>query len=440
MSQILFIHPDLEFTSRIREEAGNQALTTPSMLQALQWISNPEIPISGIYLNPNVPQYSALHFLEITLLSRPATPVFLIDSENEIDSRSNHDFLTNSNIKGVFKGRESFREFLAPLGLEFNPDGPESLPPRKSLKSSHEGYIAIPLQDFEGLRFFPYDVFVENEERKLRFLGARNGKIDTEYLSMLQSRNPWLFVSEASILEIRESIRKTQNNYTENEQFPAAWKTAEVLFNAKNLLREFQKGSASDGFVEHAHLLLNDLFGLVSSLNTATKLAKMIQMAKECDRTLHCTTLAIMMAKVMRIEHGSIVEILGLASFLQDISLFQTPYGDLSDAEREKLAPEAKAYFDQHPILSADLLSKNTTLPEVILQVVRQHHERRDRSGYPNRVGGMQLHPMSEVLSIINAYLDAGDSFSDRSDEICSHYSEKASHALFNLLNLLDTP
>jgi hypothetical protein len=440
MSQILFVHPDLEFTARIKEEAGNQALTTPSMLQALQWISNPEIPISGIYLNPNDPRYSALHFLEIALLRRPATPVFLIDSENELDPRSTPDFLTQSNVKGVFKGRESFREFLSPLSLEFDPDGPESLPPRKSLKSTHEGYIAVPVQDFDGLRFFPYDVFVEDESRNLRFLGSRNSKIDSSYLSMLHARNPWLFVSESSILEIRESIRNTQSNYTEIEPFPAAWKTAEVLFHSKNLLREFQKGSASDGFVEHAHLLLSDLYGLVSSLKTTAKLSKLIQMAKDCDRTLHCTTLAIMMAKIMRLEHGSIVEILGLASFFQDISLFQSPYGDLSDADRGKLNPEVRAYFDQHPILSADLLSKNTTLPEVILQVVRQHHERRDRSGFPNAVGGMQLHPMSEVLSIINAYLDAGESFSERSDEICSHYSEKASHALFNLLNLLETP
>jgi hypothetical protein len=440
MGQILFVHPDLAFTSRIKEEAGNQALATPSMLQALQWISDSEIPLAGIFLNPNDPRYSALHFLEITLLSRPATPVFLIDSENEIDPGSTPEFLNHSNVKGVFKGRESFREFLAPLGVEFNPDLSDSLPARPSLKRSHEGYLAIPVQDFEGLAFFPYDVFVEDRDGNLRFLGARNASVDAEYLSSLQGKNPWLFVPEASILEIRESIRTTRNHLTELATFPSAWKTAEVLVQAKEILREFQKGSATDGFVEHAHLLLSDLLGLVSSLNTTAKLSKMIQMARECDRTLHCTTLAIMMAKLLKLEHGAIVEILGLASLFQDISLFQSPFGDLSAAVREKLSLEARTYYDQHPILSADLLSKNTTLPEVILQVVRQHHERRDRSGYPNAVGGMQLHPMSEVLSIINAYLDAGKSFPAQSVEICSHYSEKASNALASLLKMTEAP
>jgi len=440
MSQILFVHRDPEFTSRIKEEAGNQALATPSMLQALQWISDPSVAISGIYLNPNDTRYSALHFLEIALLRRPATPVFLIDSENEIDPQSHYDFLSQSNVKGVFKGRESFREFLSPLRMEFNPDVAIDPHSRPTLKSQHEGHLAIPVQDFEGLRFFPFDVFIEDEAKSLRLLGPSQSKIDPEYLNAVKAKSPWLFVKESTVLEIRESLRKTQSAYTRIENFPSAWKTAEVLFGARNLLREFQKGPASDGFVEHAHLLLSDLFGLVASMKSTTSLARLIEMAKDCDRTLHCTTLAILMAKILKQEHSSIVEILGMASFLQDISLFQSPFGNLADLPPENLPSDARAWFNQHPLISADLLAKNTTLPEVILQVIRQHHERRDRSGFPNGVGGMQLHPMAEILSILNAYLDAGESFSSNSDEICSHYSERVSHALYNLLNLVDTP
>ena len=60
MHQPLFIHSNADFNSRIRQEAGPHALVTSSMLQALRWITNPEVMISGIYLNPNDSSYSAL--------------------------------------------------------------------------------------------------------------------------------------------------------------------------------------------------------------------------------------------------------------------------------------------------------------------------------------------------------------------------------------------
>jgi response regulator RpfG family c-di-GMP phosphodiesterase len=56
--------------------------------------------------------------------------------------------------------------------------------------------------------------------------------------------------------------------------------------------------------------------------------------------------------------------------------------------------------------LSADLVAHHTDVPQVTLQVVRQQHERKDKTGFPNRVGGNQLHPMAEILSLINAYYE----------------------------------
>jgi response regulator RpfG family c-di-GMP phosphodiesterase len=56
---------------------------------------------------------------------------------------------------------------------------------------------------------------------------------------------------------------------------------------------------------------------------------------------------------------------------------------------------------------------------------MRQHHERKDRTGFPNRAGGMQLHPMAEVLSLINEYLDHALNFESVEKEIYTHYSDR---------------
>ena len=436
MHQPLFIHSSPEFNSRIRQEAGPHALVTNSMLQALRWITNPEVMISGIYLNPNDSSYSALRFLELTLLQRPVTPVFLIDEGNEITTESQRHFFENASIRGFFQANSTFENFVKVL----NPTSTstlEEIKKRITIRSEHPGYLAIPIVDFVHSQTYPFDVFIEDDKKALRLFATAGSSIESEYLSHVAGQTSWMFVSETSVHETREIIRQTQNSYMDLDAFPVSWKTAETLFNAKVLLKEMQKGGLSDGLVEHTHFLLSDIFQIVSHLDQSDRLHHFIDQAKDCDRTIACATLSILMCKALKFEKNAIVEILGLASFFQDISLYQSPFGNLSELKREELSTEAAQYYFNHPTHSADLMAEQTSIPDVTLQVMRQHHERKDRTGFPNRIGGMQLHPMAEVLSLINDYLDHSLNFETIEKEVYSHYSDRMVIAFKQLLTTI---
>jgi hypothetical protein len=438
MNQPLFINANPDFIKRIRTEAGEVALVTPSMIQALRWITNPDIPISGIYLNPNDTNYSALRFIEISLLQRPATPVFLIDEENDFSETSQKALFETNHIKGVFHQQVSFSDLIKPLNL--SPVGVlEKLQKRATQRSEHAGYVAVPIIDFANSAHYPFDVFVEDGSHELRLFATSGTSVEPEYLAHVLDKTSWLFVSEKTIQQTRESLRNTQSTFMDMAAFPISWKTAEVLFNAKVLLNEMRKSGLSDTLVEHTHFMLSDVFHLVSQITQASKLSQFITQAKNCDKTIACTTLSILMCRSLKFEKNAIVEILGLASLFQDISLFNSPYGNLYDVEPTDLSAEAYAYYLHHPNTSADLVAQNTSIPDVTLQVMRQHHERKDRTGYPNRVGGMQLHPMAEVLSLINAYLDYKGDDSGLEQEIFSHYSDRMVGAFKNLLGILAT-
>ena len=86
--------------------------------------------------------------------------------------------------------------------------------------------------------------------------------------------------------------------------------------------------------------------------------------------------------------------------------------------------------------MSADLVGLHTDVPQVTLQVVRQQHERKDKSGFPNRVGGSQLHPMAEILSLINSFYEASKATNDDAlliqnlqKTVFPHYSENVVQA-----------
>jgi HD-GYP domain-containing protein (c-di-GMP phosphodiesterase class II) len=424
MQQPLFIHASTDFNSRIRKEAGSNALVTTSLLQALRFITNPELTIPAIYMSPNDTSYSALRFLELTLLQRPATPIFLIDDENEISTVEQKHFFENASIRGFFKKSDSYEHFLSVINPEANVAFNE-ITKRITTRSEHPSFLAIPIIDFAHAKTYPFDMFVEDAQKSLRLFATAGSPVEAEYLKQLAQKTSWIFVSENSIQETRTTIKNAQNSFMDYAEFPASWKTAETLFNAKVLLTEMKKGGLSDGFVEHTQFLLSDIYQIVSHLEGSERITDFIQQAKQCDRNIACATLAILMCKMLKFEKNAIVEILGLASIFQDISLHQSPFGDISLLKQHEMSPEIAKYHFYHATHSADFLAQSTSLPEVTLQVMRQHHERKDRTGFPNRAGGMQLHPMAEVLSLINEYLDHALNFESVEKEIYTHYSDR---------------
>ncbi len=403
-----------------------------NLKEVVSQVTDPKVSIAGIYINPANPHYSALQVLELILSHRPLTPVFLVDDQNQCKNPSFSLFLEQANISGVVSAQGPFLEPSSP---------PLS---RSQAKSTFAGFVALPLTDLLHLNTTPYSLFIEDESRQLRLFASAKSSLDPAYLNSLKQKNPALYVHESELMKTRQFLQTARHHYLETEGFPQGWQTAETLYRAKIFLKSLQISAPQEGFIEHAHSILTDVFQMISGITQSDKMAGLVEMAKDCDRNLHCMTLSILVCKQMGFEHNSIVEILGMASFFQDLSLYHTPFGNLSEVKRDLLPADTRKHYDHHPVLSADLLSKNTRLPEVTLQVIRQHHERRDRSGTPNRIGGLQLHPMAEVLSLINSYLDRDEEFSLSSHtiapEIDLHYSERVTLALHALLKTPGTP
>jgi hypothetical protein len=427
MSQALFINPNEEFVTRIKKESDSRALIAASMSQGVRLITDPQTHLKAIYLNPNDTSFSALQFIELSLLHRPATPIYLIDSESEFSTESQKSFFEQHHIQGIFSGKESFADFSV---SSWNPAESKvrAMPQREHKQSQLQGFLAVPIMDFLHTAKYLFDVFIEGDTGRLNLFATAGSPVDPDYITQAMEQTSWFYVNEASIKEIREKIRKTQNEMSFSSSFPVSWKTAETLFKAKTLLNELRGAGLSDAIVNSTHSMLGEVFQVVSqlqSLQNSDKLPKFIEEAKSCDRTIACATLSILMCKSLKFEKNAIVEILGLASLFQDISLYSSPFGNLAVIDRKVMTPEAQAYYLKHPLMSADLLAQNTSIPDVTLQVIRQHHERKDRTGFPGRVGGMQLHPMAEILSLINEFIDQDPQTLEAENEIYRHFSDR---------------
>lgn len=106
---------------------------------------------------------------------------------------------------------------------------------------------------------------------------------------------------------------------------------------------------------------------------------------------------------------------LGMGAILHDIG--KTVLSDIYNKAHFELSPDERILMRHHPILGEKLLNRARTISEIERQIVLQHHERQNGSGYPAALVGDNSKPMrtaytkprhifrfAEVVAVGNIY------------------------------------
>lgn len=94
-------------------------------------------------------------------------------------------------------------------------------------------------------------------------------------------------------------------------------------------------------------------------------------------------------------------EQLGLAALLHEAGWTQLPLNLMG--KRTRYSPAELALVEKHTQLGAKILN-SSKLPDLTRRIIDEHHELLDGSGYPKRLSGQQLHPLTGILSVVDAY------------------------------------
>lgn len=105
-------------------------------------------------------------------------------------------------------------------------------------------------------------------------------------------------------------------------------------------------------------------------------------------------------ATYLQMEEKSKKDLL-LAAYLHDIGKLEISKELLN--KREKLSQSEFNVLKQHPTLGADLVS-NIKEFNVVVPVIKHHHEKYDGSGYPNNLKGDQIPYLARVLTVIDSF------------------------------------
>ncbi len=92
----------------------------------------------------------------------------------------------------------------------------------------------------------------------------------------------------------------------------------------------------------------------------------------------------------------------GLGGLLHDIGKMKVPGEILNKPGR--LTDEEFTIMKSHAVLSRDLLTGVAGISEVVIQIVGEHHERMDGSGYPRGITGGAISQVGRMTAVVDVY------------------------------------
>jgi HD-GYP domain-containing protein (c-di-GMP phosphodiesterase class II) len=95
---------------------------------------------------------------------------------------------------------------------------------------------------------------------------------------------------------------------------------------------------------------------------------------------------------------------LAIAALLHDIGWANVPTEILDKPDAARNEAEKREY-EKHPEYSVKLIqSKKLVVNSSVYKIVLQHHEKNNRQGFPNRLGGTKILPEAQILAIADRF------------------------------------
>ena len=245
----------------------------------------------------------------------------------------------------------------------------------------------------------------EKDLEKLLKSGAKVITIDPNKGVDLSGDRP-----AAKIKESEPSQNKTEEKSTE----PAAPESTDlnremsVALNIRNkmnkAINQLHEDLAANKAIDTQQLnpLIDQSMESLSRNNQALmSLAHISRRSQKLtDHTFSTFCIALNLAQCLNKNKGEQQQ-LGLAALLHDTGWMSIPI-QLMGKRTAYSAMDLKL-IHRHPELAAKFLGKSDIAP-LVLELILQHHELEDGSGYPKKLKSEHIHPLTKVLAVADSY------------------------------------
>lgn len=119
------------------------------------------------------------------------------------------------------------------------------------------------------------------------------------------------------------------------------------------------------------------------------------------NHAVNVTMLSLMLGRAENLSKEEL-HLLGMGALLHDIGKIEIP--NAITMKKEKLSNVEAKVLERHTILGAKLAKRVRELPNMAMEILENHHEFLDGSGYPRGLLATKLSKLVRMVTVVNVY------------------------------------
>ncbi len=208
-------------------------------------------------------------------------------------------------------------------------------------------------------------------------------------------------ISEEDPAEKESRIRQQKSRRVSLNRCEKAF--TESAGAVKNLMQDMRARPRES--LKAAENIVGEIVGTVLQDQDAT--VQLVNMKGQDEsnyfHVVNVTMLSLIVGKELGLDDMEMNH-LGVGAMLHDFGQLKVP--DKILRKTSPLTDVERKVYELHPSYGADLAKRIGRLPKAVIEIIEQHHEYEDGSGFPNKLTSSQISKLSKIVAVTNAYDD----------------------------------
>jgi len=264
-----------------------------------------------------------------------------------------------------------------------------------------DDYCGLFLDDFLFIKKCPFDLYCRiNDTKAVKILHAYD-EINREMLVRIKQKGV------SRIFLKRNDYRKfiAINAYSETKGLEGKERLQWIQNSSNTILNDLYHNEMNLDRFFAAKQVVEATLDLVADNGLMFDLIKTLS---EMDNDVYKHSLgmsiySVLIASKMEMTEPRIKFRLSIAGLFADIGFRRLPT-ELLEKSRILYNNRDQSEYNRHVDYSVEIMKAVDGLPEEILQVISQHHENLDGSGFPRRMTKFNMHPLSKILRVADEF------------------------------------